>query len=107
VRSGHGIVGASFREIPAVAVAKARKVAAKLDAIGLGGVLAIGKPNRPLLEMPVPQGRAGLIVVAGLSPLAAVEEAGIPTDNHALTSLFEFKDLIPYQELATMAVPGP
>ena len=107
VATGAGIIGASFREIPAVAVAKARKVAAKLDAIGLGGILAIGKPNRPLLEMPVPQGRAGLIVVGGLSPLAAVEEAGIPTDNHALTGLFEFKDLMPYQELATLAAPGP
>ena len=102
VRTGHGIIGASFREIPAVAVAKARKVAAKLDTIGLGGVLAIGKPNRPLLEVPVPQGRAGLIVVGGLSPLAAVEEAGIPTENHALTCLVEFDELIPYQQLRAL-----
>lgn len=102
VATGHGIIGASFREIPAIAVPRARKLAAKLESIGLGGVLAIGKPNRPLLEVPVPQGRAGLIVVGGLSPLAAVEESGIGTHNRALTGLFEFSQLVPYQQLPAL-----
>ena len=102
VRTGNGIIGASFREIPAVAVAPARKLVAKLESIGLGGVLAIGKPNRPLLEVPVPHGRAGLIVVGGLSPLSAVEEAGIPTHNRALTGLFEFSQLVPYEQLPAL-----
>lgn len=106
VRTGHGIIGASFREIPAVAVARARKVSAKLEQIGLGGVLIVGKPNRPLLEVPLPQGRAGLIVVGGLAPLAAAHEAGIPTENHAMTGLFEFTDLVPYQRLRSLVSPG-
>ena len=99
VRTGHGIIGASFREIPGVAVPRARKVAARLDSLGLGGILAIGKPNRPLLEVPVAQGRAGMIVVGGLNPLAAAEEAGIPTHNRALTGLFDFDKLVAYQDL--------
>jgi len=51
----------------------------------------------------VPQGRAGLIVLGGLTPLSAVEEAGIHTHNRALTGLFEFSHLLPYQHLPLVA----
>lgn len=101
-RTGNGVIGASFREIPAVAVPRARKVCAKLAQIGLGGVLLVGKPNRPLLDVPVPEGRAGLVVLGGLNPLAAVQEAGITTKNKALTGLFEFERLAPFRELPTL-----
>jgi hypothetical protein len=102
-RTGRGIVGASFREVPAVAVPRVRQLQAKLERIGLGGIVAIGKPNRPLLEIPVGEGRAGLIVIGGLNPLAAVHEAGIETHNKALTGLVDFDDLMDYTELATRA----
>lgn len=101
-RTGRGIIGASFREIPAVAVPRVRKVCAKLAQIGLGGILMVGKPNRPLLEVPVPEGRAGLVVVGGLNPLAAVEEAGIRTHNKALTGLHEFERLVSFRELPAL-----
>jgi len=101
-RTGNGIIGASFREIPAVAVPRVRKTCAKLAQIGLGGLLMVGKPNRPLLEAPVPEGRAGLVVVGGLNPLAAVEEAGIKTHNKALTALFEFERLTSFRELPSL-----
>ena len=107
VRTGHGVIGASFREIPAVAVPAARKVAAKLDESGLGGLVAVGKPNRPLLDVPVHEGRAGLVVVGGLNPLAAVQEAGIETRNKALTGLFEFDQLIPYEQLGPLVGAAP
>jgi len=99
VRTGNGVVGASFREIPAVSVPKVRKICARLEAIGLGGVLEVGKPNRPLLEIPVAEGRAGVVVVGGLNPLAAAEEAGIETHNKALTSLFDFSGVRRFAEL--------
>jgi len=104
-RTGHGIIGASFREVPAVAVPRVRKICAKLERIGLGGLVTVGKPNRPLLEVPVPEGRAGLVVVGGLNPVAAVEEAGIETHNRALTGLFDFEKLVPFQELASLVGP--
>jgi hypothetical protein len=53
----------------------------------------MGEPSRPLLDIPVRQGRAGLVVVAGLNPLAAVQEAGIPTENRALARLCEVSAL--------------
>ena len=99
VLTGSGKIGASFREVPSVALPKVEKIRKKLDWIGLGGILMIGKPGLPLLEIPVAEGRVGMIVAGGLNPLAAVEESGITTENIALKELFEFEKLIPFWEL--------
>ncbi len=98
-RMNHGTIGASFREVPAEALGRVKRLVAQMERIGLGGVLAIGRPNQPLLQVPVQQGRAGLVVAGGLNPLAAVEESGIPTTNIALHTLFEFEGLTPYTVL--------
>lgn len=105
-RTGKGVIGASFREIPAVAVPRVRKICAKLAQVGLGGLLVVGKPNRPLLEVPVPEGRAGLVVLGGLNPIAAVHEAGIPTRSKALTGLYEFERLASFRELPALVRGG-
>jgi len=97
--NGNGKIGASFREFPSVALPLVEKIRKKLDKIGLGGILVIGKPGRPLLEIPVSEGRVGMIVSGGLNPLAAVEESGITTENIAMRTLFEFEQLIPFWEL--------
>ena len=94
-RTGTGTIGASFREIPAVALPKATELMDRLARLGLGGVLEVGIPGKPLLDVPVSQGRVGLVVAAGLNPLAAVEEAGIATENHAMAVLYEFGRLKP------------
>jgi repressor of nif and glnA expression len=107
VQTGRGIIGAGMREIPAVAVSKVRKLCEKLEAIGLGGVIAVGKPNRPLLEVPVPEGRAGLVVAGGLNPLAAAREAGVNTHNKALTGLFEFEQLVEFGQLDSLVSTPP
>lgn len=99
VLTGNGKIGASFREVPSVAIQKVEKIRKKLDKIGLGGILIIGKPNRPLLDIPVSEGRVGMIVTGGLNPLAAVEESGIDTENIAMKTLFEFDRLMPFWEL--------
>jgi len=65
---------------------------------GLGGVILLGRPGQPLLEIPVSPGRVGLVVVGGLNPMAAVEEAGIPTRNRAMGTLMPFEELKTYQE---------
>jgi len=94
-RTGCGVIGASFREIPAVALPRVRKVVERMEEAGLGGQVEIGEPSRPLVEIPVGQGRAGLIVAAGLNPVAAVHETGIRTENRAMARLCEFADLEP------------
>jgi repressor of nif and glnA expression len=92
-RTGTGTIGASFREIPAAALHRAAGLIERLKVVGFGGVLEVGVPGKPLLDIPVSQGRVGLIVAAGLNPVAAVEEAGIPTENRAMASLHEFGNL--------------
>lgn len=97
--TGNGKIGASFREIPSIAVAKVEKIKNRMDKIGLGGILLIGKPGRPLLDIPVSEGRVGMIVAGGLNPIAAVEESGIATENTAMKGLLQFDRLIPYWEI--------
>ena len=59
-----------------------------------------GSSNQPLLGFPVHEGRTGLVIAGGLNPVAAVEEAGIETENFALSQLFEFERLTHYSEMA-------
>jgi repressor of nif and glnA expression len=99
--TGNGKIGASFREFPSVALPRVEKIRKKLDHVGLGGILMIGKPSRPLLDIPVSEGMVGMIVAGGLNPLAAVEEHGITTENMAMKTLFEFDKLIPFGEIKT------
>jgi repressor of nif and glnA expression len=97
--TGNGKIGASFREVPAVALPRIEKIRRRLDQAGLGGILMVGKPGRPLLDIPVSEGMVGMIVAGGLNPLAAVEECGISTENVAMKTLFDFDQLIPFWEL--------
>ena len=97
--TGSGIVGASFREIPTVTIKEVERISVELERAGLGTALVIGRPNQPLLDVPVPQGRTGMIVMAGLNPLAAVEEKGIRTTNWAMKTMFEFHELVPIDRL--------
>jgi len=97
-QTGTGTIGASFREIPAAALPRARQAISKLNLLGLSSVLLIGLPNQNVLDIPVAQGRVGIIVAAGLNPIAAVEEAGISTESHAMAELFEFDRLAPDAE---------
>jgi len=96
---GAGTVGAGFREVPAAALPAVEQVAERLRRVGLGGTMLVGRPGRPLLDIPVFHGRAGLLVPAGLNPLGAVEEAGIETENHAMNTLHPFDELIPIEDL--------
>ena len=90
---GSGKIVASFREIPAAAKDNAVDVLKKSEKIGLGGALLCGKPGQTLLEIPIGMDRVGLVICAGLNPIAAVEEIGIETESYALACLVDFKHL--------------
>lgn len=104
VMTGHnGTIGVGFREIPAAALPEAERLIEEMIRIGLlGKVHLLGKPGQPLLDIPVAQGRVGIILAAGLNALAAVEEAGIETENHAMASLQDFGTLVPASNLAQL-----
>jgi repressor of nif and glnA expression len=96
---GRGRILASFREVPAVAEADLLDALEKYKRNGLGGILAVGKPSQALLEVPVARDRIGLAVVAGLTPVAALAESGIPAQSKAMSTLVDFADLLPISKI--------
>lgn len=99
IKQRTGKVLASFREIPVVSIGRAKEFEKKMNEKGIGGVLLIGNPNQPLLEMPVGMDKAGMIIVGGLNPIATLEETGIPTESTAMAVLYEHRKLIPFNEI--------
>ncbi|MDD4872678.1 MAG: NrpR regulatory domain-containing protein [Kiritimatiellae bacterium] len=95
VLRGSGIVCASFREIPSVALDQIRKVERAMKVHGLGGILAIGRPSQPLFDISVSEGYCGMVVLGGLNPIAAVREAGVRVSIQSLAGLLDFNRLIP------------
>jgi HTH-type transcriptional regulator, global nitrogen regulator NrpRI len=96
---GRGRILASYREVPAAAERDLHTVLEEYQSKGLGGILAVGKPSQPLLEVPVGMERIGLAVVAGLTPIAALAEANVPVQSKAMSVLCEFSELVPFSEL--------
>ncbi|MBD3182738.1 DUF128 domain-containing protein [Candidatus Poribacteria bacterium] len=94
-RTGAGKVLAGFREVPAACLPGAMKILEKLADIGFSGTVVIGEPNQPTLQIPVSSGYAGLVILAGLNPVAAVEEAGIKTQNMSMSMMMDFQKLKP------------
>ena len=99
VRNHSGRILASFREIPVVCLDEARKLSEKMAEKGVGGILLIGEPNRPLLEIPVGIDKVGMVIVGGLNPVAALEESGIPTESKAMSTLHEYSGLTNFQDV--------
>ena len=97
-----GRILASFREIPVVCLEKAKRLARTMADRGIGGLLLIGSPNTPLLEVPVGIDKAGIVVVGGLNPVAALEEQGIPTESKAMSTLFDYSRLVPFNSIARL-----
>jgi hypothetical protein len=95
-RSGSGIIGASFREFPSVALDDVVALKRRMERVGLGGILAIGHPNQPLFDIPVAEGRTGVVVVGGLNPIAALQEAGARAVIQSLAGLEEFGRFEPF-----------
>ena len=98
-RSGSGIIGASFRESPSVAIDSVRRIGKDMETHGLGGILALGKPNQPLLDIPVAKERAGMIVTGGLNPIAAIHEAGIQVTMKSLAGLEDVNAFTTFKEV--------
>lgn len=99
IKNGNGRIGVGFREVPAVSRESVIALAEKVKGVGLGGFLLIGWPGQPLLEIPVAEGRAGVVVIGGLNPVAILEETGIKIQSRALAGLVEYEDLFHYKDI--------
>lgn len=93
VKKRSGRILASFREIPAVCLEEAKNLAKKMSTKGIKGILMIGDPNKPLLEIDVGIDKAGIVIVGGLNPIAAIHETNISTDSKAMSTLYEYSKL--------------
>lgn len=102
--TGNGRIGASFREVPAESRASVIDISARLEQAGLAGFIAIGWPGQPLMEIPVGDGRIGIIVIGGLNPVAILEEKGIHVRfTGALAGLLDYGQLFHYREMEERA----
>lgn len=99
IESGNGIIGVGFREVPQESRDKVIDIDKRLKKIGLSGLMEVGLPSQPLKEIPVQEGRIGLIVIGGLNPVAVMEERGIKVYSRALSGFVEYKRLFDYREL--------
>jgi len=96
---GNGKILANFREIPAACRSIVERVTGRLNQIGLGGLLVMGNTSEPVCEIPVELNRIGMVLVGGLNPVAAAEEAGIEAQNHGMSTVMEYKKLTRIWEL--------
>jgi len=100
VESGSGRIGASFREVPADSRDKVVQLSDELKKTGLDGFMKIGWPGQALLEIPVSDGRCGVIIIGGLNPVSILEEQGIHVKHAgALSGLHDYRDFSHYSEL--------
>jgi hypothetical protein len=97
--TGTGRILANFREIPAPSRPMVEAIVADLKRSGIGGVLLIGEASEPLCQMPVGLNKIGMVLLGGLNPVAAAEEAGIEAENISESGTIDFRQLASYREL--------
>jgi hypothetical protein len=100
ITTGNGLIGVGFRELPAESYDLVLNLEKKLERIGLGGFMVIGRPGQSLFSIPVHEGCIGAVVIGGLNPTAILEESGIRVEARALCGFMEFTRLRHYGELA-------
>jgi HTH-type transcriptional regulator, global nitrogen regulator NrpRI len=97
-----GIIGACFCEFPTVATDGISGLLPAIGELQLNCILAIGQPNRPLLDIPVGEGRTGMIIADGLNPFAALHEAGIPVEINSLSGIENIAAFVPFKDVIPM-----
>lgn len=103
-KSGNGAITASFRELPMSALPAARDVMKECEQAGFPGIMCIGRPGQPLLNIPVHEGRVGMILSTGLNPLASLWEHDRTSPNRGLPGLLLSSSRpmvgpVPYEQL--------
>jgi HTH-type transcriptional regulator, global nitrogen regulator NrpRI len=91
--AGSGSILASFREIPEGSAAEAKALVQRLSLYGFKDTFIFGEPGMPLLGIPVPDRRVGIIVFGGTNAHAALHEAGVSSGLQALATLYPYQGL--------------
>ncbi len=97
--TGSGEILANFREIPAVCQRLTMEISRKLKAVGIGGIILMGDVSEPVCEIPMDVNRVGVVLMGGLNPVAATQELGIESESHAMSTLVEYHELVPINQV--------
>lgn len=92
---GNGNLLGNLRGITRAARPAVIEVVDELEKLGIGGVMEVGRPNQPVLGIPVERDRFGLAMVAGINAGAALHEAGIRAPTEEISGLLPFEDMEP------------
>lgn len=98
-REGNGKILANFREIPAICRPIVEEAVAGMNQAGLGAVALMGNTSEPICEIPVELNKVGMILIGGMNPIAAAEEAGIEAENQAMSATVDYQELIKFENL--------
>ena len=99
IKTGSGRILANFREIPAPCRLMVEKIVNEFNEAGLRLLLVMGDTSEPVCEIPVELNKIGMVLVVGLNPVAAAEEAGVEADNYTMSTVMEFQDLVKFKEV--------
>jgi hypothetical protein len=99
VKKGEGKLLANFREIPALCRPIVDRVITKLKEVGIEGLYMMGNTSEMVCEIPVSLNKIGMVLLGGLNPVAAAEEAGLRIENYAMSTVMEYQKLIKFGEL--------
>ncbi len=97
--AGEGEILANFREIPATSLSIVEKLVSNLKKVGIKGILSIGETSEPICQIPVDVNKIGIILMGGLNPVACVQEMNIEIENHAMSTVMDYENLINFYEL--------
>ncbi|MDM8000557.1 MAG: NrpR regulatory domain-containing protein [Dehalococcoidia bacterium] len=97
--TGSGEILANFREIPAVCRPLADRVLEGLSRAKVGATITMGNVSEALCEVPVEPNKIGVILIGGLNPVAAAQEAGIEAENHSMCTTMDYESLVDYREV--------
>ncbi|MFO8100601.1 MAG: NrpR regulatory domain-containing protein [Dehalococcoidia bacterium] len=98
-KAGNGKVLSNFREIPAICRPIVEETVEGLSKAGLGGLFLMGNTSEPICQVPVELNKVGMILIGGMNPIAAAEEAGIEAENNAMSTTIDYAELITFEEL--------
>jgi repressor of nif and glnA expression len=59
----------------------------------------MGEVSKSVCEVPVELNKVGMVLTGGLNPVAAAVESGIQVENHAMSTVMEYRELIKFWDL--------
>ncbi|UCC17341.1 MAG: DUF128 domain-containing protein [Dehalococcoidales bacterium] len=99
MRNGEGKVLANFRELPAHCLTLAKEVIGRLRESEINGLILMANPSETICGISVGLNRIGMILLGGLTPVAAAVESGIEVENRAMSTLLEYDDMVSFESL--------